>query len=69
MLEQRDLGRGSIITGSSVQNCRVERIHIEVCAGVLCFYSQLFAEFEENEILDPLNICFVVPLLYLPTTD
>ena len=55
MLEQRGVDRGSIITGSSVHNCRVERMHRDVYAGVLCFYTQLFHEVENNGILDPLN--------------
>ncbi|PFX26328.1 hypothetical protein AWC38_SpisGene9041 [Stylophora pistillata] len=35
MLEHRGEGRGSIITGSSVHNCRVERSHRDIYAGVL----------------------------------
>ena len=44
MLEHRGLGRGTIITGSSVHNCRVERVHRDVYAGI-----------EECGQLDPLN--------------
>ena len=68
MLEQRGVDRGSIITGSSVHNCRVERMHRDVYAGVLCFYAQLFHEMENNGILDPLNDLHLYCLhhIYLP---
>ena len=52
---KRGVDRGRIIKGSSVHNCRVERMHRDVYAGVLCFYAQLFHEMENNGILDPLN--------------
>ena len=55
MLEHRGLGRGSIITGSSVHNCRVERVHRDVYAGVLTFFNSIFHSLEEDGQLDPLN--------------
>ena len=48
MLRRRGLGRGSIITGSSVHNCQVERTHRDVYAGVLCFYAKLFHEMKKK---------------------
>ena len=55
MIENRGTGRGSIITGSSVHNCRVERSHRDVYSGVLVFYVRLFEYMEAQEILDPLD--------------
>ena len=55
MLERRGLDRSSIITGSSVHNCRVERVHRDIYAGVLCFYASIFNQLEESGQLDPLN--------------
>lgn len=68
MLEQRGPDRGSIITGSSVHNCRVERTHRDVYTGVLCFYARLFSEMEDMGILDPLNDLHLYCLhyIYLP---
>ncbi|PFX25078.1 hypothetical protein AWC38_SpisGene10295 [Stylophora pistillata] len=55
MLEHRGEGRGSIITGSSVHNCRVEGSHRDIYAGVLTFYSHIFEAIEDEGILDVLN--------------
>lgn len=64
MLEQRGVGRGSIITGSFVHNCRVERAHRDVCSGVLCFFARTFAHLEERGLLDPLNELHLFALHY-----
>ena len=55
MIENRGAGRGSIITGSSVHNCHVERTHRDVYSGVLVFYAKLFENMERQGILDPLD--------------
>ena len=54
MLEQRGCDRGSIITGSSVHNCRVEMAHRDIYSGVFCFFARTFAHLEDNGLLDPL---------------
>ena len=64
MLEQRGVGRGSIITGSSVHNCRVERAHRDVYSGVLCFFTRTFAHLEDRGLLGPLNELHLFPLHY-----
>ena len=64
MLEQRGVDRGSIITGSSVHNCRVERSHRDIYSGVLCFFARTFSRLEDNELLDPLNELHLFALHY-----
>ena len=55
MLEHRGNNNSSMITGSSVHNCRVERTHRDVYAGVLSFFAKSFHELEESNLLDPLD--------------
>ena len=64
MLEQRGVDRGSIITGSSVHNCCVERSHRDIYLGVLCFFARTFSRLEDNELLDPLNELHLFALHY-----
>lgn len=54
MLGNKGLNKGSIITGSSVHNCGVERAHKDVYAGVLCHFANIFSGMEDMGLLDPL---------------
>ena len=51
MIEHRGEGRGSIITGSSVHNSRVERAHRDVYSGVLAFYARTFEQWKMKAFL------------------
>ena len=68
MIQHRGPGRGSIITGSSVHNCRVERTHRDVYSGVLAFYSRVFQQLEDEGNLDVLNDVHIFSLhhIYIP---
>eukprot|EP00794_Sanderia_malayensis_P010446 gene10446-11539_t len=68
MIKNRGENRGSIITGSSVHNCRVERTHRDVYAGVLFFYSRIFQQLEDSSDLDVLNDIDIYCLhhIYIP---
>ena len=52
IIEHRGEGRGSIITGSSVPNSRVERAHQDVYSVELSFYARIFEVMEDGSILD-----------------
>ena len=68
MIQNRGVGRGSIITGSSVHNSRVERTHRDVYSGVLVFYARIFEELERDGLLDVLDDIHLFSLhhVYIP---
>ena len=67
----RGTGRGSVITGSSTHNQRIERLWRDVFSGVLCLYYSLFYHLEDQGVLDPLNELDMLALhiVFLPRVN
>ncbi|KAH3895650.1 hypothetical protein DPMN_019815 [Dreissena polymorpha] len=63
MLAKR--GTGSMITGRSTHNQRIERLWRDVFEGVLSYFYHLFYYMEDNRILDSLNIVHLIALHYI----
>jgi transposase len=62
MIEKKGTDRGSIITGRSTHNQRIERLWRDVFQGVLSFFYHLFYFLEDENLLDPLNISHIAAL-------
>ena len=65
MIEKRGSERGSMITGPSTHNQRIERLWRDVFDGVLALYYELFTFMEDSELLDPFNETDIAALHYI----
>ena len=65
MLQEMGLNRGSIITGLSVHNQRIERLLKDVRESVTSFFIELFDNFERTGLADRYNPVHVYAMRYV----
>ncbi|CAC5401343.1 unnamed protein product [Mytilus coruscus] len=58
-------GDGSMLTGPSTHNQRIERLWRDIFEGVLCYFYNLFYYMEDQDILDPFNLQHLAALHFI----
>lgn len=65
MIRHRGQGRGSMLTGSSTHNQRIERLWLDMSRSVTILYYRLFYHLEQQGLLDVLNDVQLFALHYI----
>ena len=65
MIEHLGAGRGSMLTGKSTHNQRIERLWRDVFEGILALFYEIFTFMEDNAILVPFNEIDLATLHYV----
>ena len=65
MIRHRGVDRGSMLTGSSAHNQRIERLWVDMYRSVTMLYYRLFYFMEQQGLLDALNEVHLFALHYV----